>query len=316
MDHDAIKKSLEDALGEEIRISVPMRDYTTLRVGGVADFFYETADIDKIIQAINCCFDKKIPYIVIGGGSAVVFSDGGFPGLVIHNCSSRISFLTEKNQVIVDAGCPFARIITESASRSLSGLEWWFGIPGTIGGAIYNNSSVTGHNIAEIVKNLTLIIPPHQGAPAQVKQVSGDWMQFGQRSSRIKSWTGDKPVILTALLQLRQQRKDEIMERMQQSQKMFYPYNVIDQYFSAGSFFTWPSDFTPEFQFLINQFKLNKLHIGDATVAKDHPDFIINIGNASASDIYELKTQIKDIIKNNSGIEIEDKVEYLGVWTK
>ena len=317
MDHDEIRHQLESALGEEIRISVPMREYTTLRVGGVADFFYETGEIDKIIRVINCCFHNHIPYIVIGGGSAVVFSDAGFPGLVIHNQSSNISFLGEKNQVMVDSGCSFARLITESVARNLSGLEWWYGIPGTIGGAVYKNSSVANHSISEVIRNVTIIIPPRGDSPAQVKQINVDWMNYKDRSSRISTWSGDKPIILTVLLQLRQQQKDEIMERMQTSQKMFSPYNVTDKHYSAGSFFSWPKTSEYDFHSVAKQLNITKLKVGDAVVARDRPDFIINLGNASAADIVELKSQLVAIIKEKNNIRvIEDRVEYLGVWTK
>jgi UDP-N-acetylmuramate dehydrogenase len=316
MDHDAVKRKLEDALGEEVRQSVPMRDYTTLRVGGVADFFYETNQIDKLIIAIDCCHKNKVPYLVIGGGSGIVFSDAGFPGLVIHNITSRISFLTEKNQVMVDSGCTFSRVVTESASRSLSGLEWWYGIPGTIGGAVYNNSSVSNHNIDEVVKNITLILPPDDEHPAQLKQVSVDWMNYHEHTSKLREWQQPKPIILTVLLQLRQQRRDEIMERMQESSKKFYPYNLTDIHHSAGSFFHIAPEEDVNIANLLKDLINKKLNIGDAIVAKDHPDFIVNLGNASASEIFQLKELITKAIKDSGRAKIVDKVEYLGIWAK
>lgn len=315
MDNDAICQKLNDVLGEGVRESVPMREHTTLRVGGVSDFFYETDEIEMLVRAINCCFENKIPYIVIGSGSGIVFSDAGFPGLVIYNRSSRISFLAEKNQVIVDAGCSFSRLVTESASRSLSGVEWWYGIPGTIGGALYNNSTVFGHQISEVIKTVTLLIPPKNDTPAAIKQVDRDWMECHDYSTRLKSWQGNKPVILTALLQLRQQRRDEIMERMRVSQKKFFPFNQTEKHFSAGSFFSIDPNSELDLRSLLVASNIKKLKIGDAAVAKDAPEFIINLGQASATEIFQLKTLAIETVKDKLGVQLKDKVEYLGIWS-
>jgi UDP-N-acetylmuramate dehydrogenase len=285
-------------------------------VGGVADFFYETNEINKLIIAIDCCHKNHVPYLVIGGGSGVVFSDAGFPGLVIHNITSRISFLTEKNQVMVDSGCTFSRVVTESASRSLSGLEWWYGIPGTIGGAVYNNSSVSNHSIDEVVKNITLILPPKDDQPTQLKQVSVEWMEYREHTSILREWQNSKPIILTVLLQLRQQRRDEIMDKMQESLKKFYPYNLTDLHHSAGSFFHIIPDGDIDIPALLKAVNNKKLNIGDAIIAKDHPDFIVNLGNASASEIFQLKEMISNAVKNSGNANIIDKVEYLGIWAK
>jgi len=185
MDHDQIQTVLHKVLGDDLKNDVSLRDYTTMRVGGASDFFYEAKVIDNLILALRACFEHDIPYIVLGSGSNVIFSDAGFPGLVVHNMTSNVSFIPEKSQVIVDSGTIYARLITEAASRGFGGIEYWFGLPGTIGGAVHNNAETWGHDMGEVVKQVTMMLPPADGKPERIEQVGIEWMQYRYRGSRL-----------------------------------------------------------------------------------------------------------------------------------
>ncbi len=328
MDHDQIQTVLHKVLGDDLKNDVSLRDYTTMRVGGASDFFYEAKVIDNLILALRACFEHDIPYIVLGSGSNVIFSDAGFPGLVVHNMTSNVSFIPEKSQVIVDSGTIYARLITEAASRGFGGIEYWFGLPGTIGGAVHNNAETWGHDMGEVVKQVTMMLPPADGKPERIEQVGIEWMQYRYRGSRLKSWhNGPKPIILTITLQLQQQQKEEVMRRMRELKQGRWALNQPKGAASSGSFFKNPGNHpthdrdhtgepTDSAGWLLEQVGAKKMKIGGAGVAKEHANFLINTGLASAADIRELASELKTKVKQQFDVSLEEEVQYLGVWSK
>ncbi len=315
-----IIKELDGVLENE-----PLMNYTTMRVGGVADFVYVAEKIDDLIKALRLCFVHRIPYLIFGSGSNIIASDAGFPGLVIINRSSNMAFVPEKSQVIVDAGCVFARLITEAAGRGLGGMEWWFGLPGTIGGALHNNAETWGHNMGEIVKQMTLLFPPTDEHEAKIEQVDVDWMQYQYRTSRLKSWKGEgKPIILTITLQLRRQPKEEILRKMKELKQGRWDLNQPKGVASAGSYFKNPGGPThielgarrPEDSagWLLDQVGAKKISVGGAIASPHHANFLTNTGNASASEVRQLAKLLKEKVKHQFDIDLDEEVEYLGVW--
>lgn len=325
MEHDEIGKILREALGEAVQENVPMRQYTTMRVGGVADYFYQAKTIENLILALHTVFENHIPYLLIAGGSNVIFADAGFPGLVIHNVTTNISFIPETSQIIADSGTIYARLITEAASHGLGGLEYWFGLPGTVGGAAINNAETWGHSMAEVVRQLTLLFPPVGDRVDRIERVPVSWMEYSYRSSKLKSWSdADKPIILTVTLQTQQQHKEEIMRRMKEYKQGRWDLNQPKGLASAGSFFKNPGGPTheegkslpPEASagWLLEQVGAKQLTVGQAAVAKQHANFLVNLGNASAQDIYQLAKELKRRVKEQFDIDLEEEVQYLGAW--
>ena len=315
-----IIKELDHVLENE-----PLMNYTTMRVGGVADFVYIAEKIDDLIKALRVCFVHRIPYLIFGSGSNIIASDAGFPGLVIINCSQNMAFVSEKSQVIVDSGCVFARLITEAAGRGLGGMEWWFGLPGTIGGAVHNNAETWGHSMGEIVKQITLLFPPTGESEAKMEQVDVKWMQYQYRSSRLKTWHGEgKPIILTVTLQLRRQPKEEILRKMKELKQGRWDLNQPKGVASAGSYFKNPGGSShddavthrPEDSagWLLDQVGAKNITIGHATPSSHHANFITNTGSASASEIKELAKLLKEKVKLKFDVDLDEEVEYLGVW--
>ncbi len=316
---------LREALGEGVKENLPLRDYTTLRVGGVADFVFEAHTVDDLMKALKTCFEHHIPYLLIAGGSNMVVADAGFPGLAIINRTQNIAFIPEKSQVIVDSGCIYARLITEAASHSLGGLEYWFGLPGTIGGAVHNNAETWGHDMSEVVKQITIMVPPHGDAPASIEQVPMEWMEYRYRDSKLKSWQGtDKPIILTITLQLRQMPKEEIMRRMKELKQGRWDLNQPKGVASAGSYFRNPggpshrdsASRKPEDSagWLLDQVGAKRIKVGQATPSDQHANFITNLGMASARDVRQLATELKQKVKEKFDVDLIEEVEYVGVW--
>ncbi len=322
---------LKEKFKEDLKEHEVMRNHTTMHVGGVADFYFEAKTVDDIIRAVDAAIEINIPYLVIGGGSNLIFSDFGFAGLVIRNLTTNIAFMMEKSQVIVDSGVNLQKLILESVSHNLAGLEFLFGVPGTVGGAIYGDAGANGQSIGDYVKYVTLLIPGENGEKSQVVQKSAEWFEFNYRSTKLKNMTGyKKPVILSARIQLAQSRQEEIMRRLNtyKNKRMAnYP-----EGFSSGSFFKNPIPeglenivcsgrrTMPQLPkertagYMLEKSGAKKLKSGGAKVSAKHANFIINSDDAKAQDVRQLAEQMRNVVREKFQITLEEEVEYVGQW--
>ncbi|MCL5407076.1 MAG: UDP-N-acetylmuramate dehydrogenase [Patescibacteria group bacterium] len=323
-------KKLTDVL-KSVREHVVMRDFTTLRIGGVADYFFEAKTIDDLIKAVRTAVDFKIPYFILGNGSNILFSDYGFAGLVIKNTTTNIAIMKEKSQVIVDSGVMLPRLIMELASNDLAGLEFLYGVPGTIGGALHGNAGAWGNAIGDYLKNLTVLEKdPENGIP-KVSQYDTSWLDFSYRSSKLKKIKSkEKPVILTARFQLARSQKEEIIRRLNAIQKKRQATQPIG--LSAGSVFRNPipkelknisgsgTKNMPEFLkertagFMLDQAGAKKLKVGSAEVSNVHANFILNKNGAKGSEVRSLIEQMRDSVNEKFGVVLEEEIEYIGQW--
>jgi len=304
-----ISKKIQKILGRGVRENVNLADYTTMKVGGAARYFYVADDIKNFMKAIIFIQDEKIPYIIIGGGSNIIVSDKGFDGLVILNKASNISFIPEKAQVIVDSGVSLMRLIMESANRDLGGIECLYGIPGTVGGAVYGNAGSNETEIASFIKSITLI-----DSNNKIIRVKPDWLMADYRSTKLKNLkkSGKKsPIILTVTFQLSHHKKEEISRKIQYFKVLReekQPYNKP----SAGSIFkNVGREKEKRAGYILDQVGAKKLKVGGAEVSKKHANFIVNFKNATSGDIIELIEGMKKLAHDNYGVELEEEVELI-----
>jgi len=308
--NDVDNKLLNDL--PDAKHNVVLRDYVSLKVGGVADYFYIARDIGELTRAVTAAYKNQIPYFILAGGYNVVPSDSGFPGLVIKNESSNIVFGSGASTAIVDSGVHTSKLINLAASRDLGGLEFLFGVPGTVGGAIYGNAGAFNYEIGDFVKSVTLLIP--QDGKILTETKPGDWMNFSYRSSRLKTSYKDqifKPVILTVTLQLVQRRKDEIMRLVHDNLKQKRQNQPLEER-SAGSFFKNPDKYAAGY--LLEEVGAKKLRAGGASFSKKHANFLVNKKNATASDVRELAEKAKELVGEKFNIPLEEEIEYIGRW--
>lgn len=324
-------KFLADHLKTGLREHELMRDHTTMQVGGVADFYYEANSISDVINGVKVAKSINLPYFILGGGSNVIFSDYGFPGLVIKNNSKNIAFMNEKSQVIIDAGVPLIKLILEATSNNLSGLEFLYGVPGTVGGAVYGNAGAFGQSIGDFIKNATILLPGGENEEPQVIRVDNKWFEFNYRSSKIKRTLGQKkPVILTLHLQLAQNRQEEIMRRLNSFKKKKWDAQPMGM--SSGCIFKNPIPETlvnvsgrgsknmPEFPkertagFMLDHAGAKKLKIGNVKVSSKHANFILNSGNAKAQEVRQLAEAMRLVVQKKYHIDLNEEVEYIGQW--
>jgi len=310
-----IELTLEKELGEGLKKNVILRDYVSIGVGGVADFFYTAKTIDQLVKAVMVAHELKLPYFILSGGNNIIPSDSGFPGIVIKNDSGNIAFSGDNSQVIVDSGVSLGKLINLAAGRDLGGLEFLFGVPGTVGGAVYGNAGAFNYEISDFVKSVILLIPKEE--KMVVVKKDADWFDFAYRSSKLKTdfmVERYKPVILTVKLQLVRRRKDEILGMMQQNlQKKKESQPVGEK--SVGSFFKNPTDNGGNSAgYLLDQAGAKKLKIGGAAFSKMHANYLVNRKNATAGDIRRLAEKAKDLVKERFNVDLEEEAEYIGKW--
>jgi len=315
-----IDNQLKLELGENFQTNVVLRDFTSMKVGGVCDYFFRAKNIEELIKAVSVAIKLGVPYFILGGGFNIIFSDIGFPGLVIKNESHDLHFLPSKGEVIADSGVNLANLINESASRDLGGLEFLFGVPGTIGGAVYNNAGAFGQSITNLLKFVTILIPNKKNGDYKIVRYRADWLIGSYRQSRLKDLATKttleepRPVLLTIKLQLTQSKREVILNRMRSNLKWRRDHQpLLDM--SSGSFFKNPGETREQSAgFLLDQVGAKKIHIGKASVSKKHANFVINRGGAKADEIKRLAEQLKIKVRDSYRITLEEEVEYVGRW--
>ncbi|MBU1102252.1 UDP-N-acetylmuramate dehydrogenase [Patescibacteria group bacterium] len=174
--------------------NVSLANHTTFRIGGAARYFCVAKDRDEFLAAARAAKEKNISLFVLGGGSNLLVADEGFGGLVIKNQISKTKYRKENGmlKIFCDTGVPLTKIILETTRQGYSGAEWGFGIPGTIGGAIYGNAGRLGQAIAQVVESVRAM-----DKNLNEKEISATECEFGYRGSRFKK-TGE--IILNATL--------------------------------------------------------------------------------------------------------------------
>lgn len=286
---------------EQVWAQEPMKKHTTFRVGGCARYLVEPGDVQQLSAVVNACREQKVPYYVVGNGSNLLVSDAGYNGVIIHLFKNMSEIRTEGNHMILQAGALLARAARTACREGLSGLEFASGIPGTVGGALVVNAGAYGGEMKDVVSRVTVLTS--EGEP---REYTKEQMAFGYRRSRLTEEAG---IVLETEFTLHPGRTEEIQARMEELKEK----RVLKQpleYASAGSTFK-----RPEGHFagkLIEDAGLRGFRIGDAQVSEKHCGFVINRGNASASEIAEVIRQVQDRVYAHSGVRLQTEVKFLG----
>ena len=281
---------------ENINIS----KYTTYKVGGIAKVLVYPKNIKKLISLIKFIDKEKIKYKILGNGSNTLFSSKTYDGVIIK--------LDELNEIEVfgtkikaGAGASLVKVALLAAKKSLAGLEFAAGIPGTIGGAVYMNAGAYKSDMGYVIQNVKVLTPDYK-----VITMTNKELKFHYRDSFFQHHKGY--ICLEATLKLVKGNRNSIMEvnnerkkRRIESQPLEYP--------SAGSVFR-----NPEGMFagkLIEDLGLKGLTRGGAQISKKHANFIINKGKASAEDIKALIDFVSESVYDKYGIKLKVEQEFV-----
>jgi UDP-N-acetylmuramate dehydrogenase len=286
----------------ETKLCENLSAYTSLKIGGKADLFYELREVTKIEPLINIANKLKIPHLILGGGSNIVFSEKGFRGLIIHIKASSISI--KENFLHTDAGTLLSKLVQTSLQNNLAGMENLAGLPGTIGGAIRGNAGANGTEIKDILEE-ALLYHPQRG----IHKEKNEYFVFSYRHSIVK----EKPeIILSAKFRLKKVNEQEIEILRARIKELFLDRQQRQPAGkTSGSFFKNHSTEMPA-GLLLDQSGCKGMRVGDAEISKKHANWIMNLGKARQKDVIKLAKMARKRVKRHFNIILEPEVQLVG----
>jgi UDP-N-acetylmuramate dehydrogenase len=306
----------------KIKEKIPLKEYTTFKIGGPARYFFVAKSKKDLKNAILWAKKKKLLFFILGGGSNVLFSDKGFNGLVIKIQNTQYEIRNTK--IVAEAGVPLQKLVLESAKKGLSELENLAGIPGTLGGAIWGNAGAFGREIGDLVEEVKVL--EVKGSRLKVKRLKNKECEFGYRESIFKR--KKNLIILEATLKLKKGKRKEIEEKIKEILRLRKEKQPLG-FPSAGSVFKnvpvekVPKEIREKFKeeikdgflpagVLIEAAGLKGFQIEGAKISEKHANFIVNVGKAKASDVKELIEKIKKEVKKKFKVQLEEEIKLVG----
>jgi UDP-N-acetylmuramate dehydrogenase len=287
--------------GITCQADVCLAPYTTFHIGGPAALLVEPRDEEQLVSTLRAIRESGVYALVLGRGSNLLLPDEGIRGVVVRTCALD-AITTEGHTLTARGGASLAQITRTAQKAGLSGLEFAYGIPGTLGGALFMNAGAYGGEMSQVVTSVRL----YDADKDEIMVLSGEQMQFAYRHSVLQAhpeWS-----VLSATLTLVPDDAEHIDSRMQdymtrrrEKQPLNYP--------SAGSVFKRPAGAFAGA--LIEESGLKGYSVGGAMVSQKHAGFIVNTGGATARDVVVLIEHIKQTVYRDHGIELETEIHIL-----
>ena len=311
---------LRQFLSDRARAGESLSRHTTSRIGGPADLLVEAASAGDLRDLVLEARRRSVPVLVLGGGANVLVSDTGVRGLTIVNKARRLEFL-DGGRVRAESGVVLPTLARECIARSLSGLEWAVGVPGTVGGAVVGNAGAHGRDTASDVKRVWIL-----GPDSRVREWTVDELEFEYRNSRIKQearrWMREpgadtqcairdtRYVALEA--EFRLARGDRVDLERRAAEFNEYRRRTQPPGASIGSMFKNPPDDAAGR--LIDAAGLKRLRVGNAEISSVHANFFVNLGGATARDVMALIERARRTVREQFDVELELEIELVGDW--
>lgn len=315
-----------NSLGSDrLKFDEPLSKHTYFKIGGPADLLYEAKTSEELKTAVQTAIMHKIPYLVIGGGSNILVTETGFRGLVIKNRSSSIILkgfaggvdkgkLDLKEAIVQsDSGVPANLLIRYTLDQGLSGLEEMLGLPGSVGGAVYNNSHHLDKLFGDHIVEVEAI-----SADGEIKKYTQKELQFDYDYSIFHK---TKEIVLSATFQLKRGDKDALWEiansavkRRATTQPLGIPSSgcMFKNIPLADAMRLGTPDTTQSVGYLLDKAGLKGLAVGGASVSQVHANFIVNDGTATSKDVLALIEDIRHKVKAKYGVDLELEVIVIG----
>ena len=281
----------------QIQKNVDLKQFTTYHTGGPARFFAAAPDWQAFFHLREFARKEKVPFLILGGGSNVLFADEGYPGMVILNRMDKVAFHPEA--VTAEGGVYLMKLIALAAQRNLGGISALANVPGTLGGAVYGNAGTRDLWIGDALLSV-IILPENGDSPLNISQEA---CQFGYRTSVFKK---TKDIVLAATLKLKPSPAGMIRIEVNEYIKNRMAKQPVG--LSCGSFFKNPTHF-PSAGWLIEQAGCKGMKEGGAMVSEKHANFILNTGNATTKDILTLALKVHQMVKEKTNTVLEPEVQ-------
>lgn len=293
--------ALAEEHGCKVAVNAPLSAATTFRVGGPADLLIDLPST-AAAAVVRCCKEQGIPTLWLGNGSNLLVGDGGFRGAVLRlaDKDSRPRLL-ENGDIYAPAGISLKKLCLFAREHSLTGLEFAYGIPGTVGGALYMNAGAYDGEMSHVTVSADCLTKDGKTVTFTAEELA-----LGYRHTALME---REDIVLGVTLRLKKgdeaqiaARMKELLSRRQEKQPLEYP--------SAGSFFKRP---TGHFAgALIEKTGLKGLTVGGAQVSEKHAGFIINRGGATAADVCRLCEEVQRRVFEAQGVRLEPEVRFVG----
>jgi UDP-N-acetylenolpyruvoylglucosamine reductase len=321
------RNGLKQLCGDRLREHEPLARYTTFKIGGPADYFFDAKTTDEFVRAITVGRTLPVPVFILGGGTNVLIGDRGIRGFVIKNSTSAIRIKgmrgavrggsAQKGLVFVEAGSGviFNSLVRFTVEEGLGGLEMHLGLPGTVGGAIFMNSKWThpAGYVGDVVSQAEILTPENKRII-----VPKTYFQFGYDTSSIQK---TKDIVLSVVFALAADTKERLWRVATESieyRRKTQPQGV----FTAGCAFKNISEAeavsvptpnqTRSAGFLIDHAGLKGTRVGDAEISGVHANFIVNRGKARAADVVQLLELVRSKVKEKFGVVLTEEIIRVG----
>lgn len=298
-----LPEELRQLFGECYFPNCQLAPYTTVGFGGVVEHLVEAQSSQELIAAARLAKKFHLPFAVVGGGSGILASEVGYPGVVIINKTSRIMFDGTSSQVVVDSGVGIDRLLNAAAAKGLGGLEFLTAVPGTIGGAVVTGAYFADRSIIGAVREIVIFVPNSDGG--EVISVPGSELP-DHSGERIFPESNGQPVLLSARLQFARIDQAEILRRLFEMRKNRHRILTGQR---LGYVFNKPVN-------SLNQLnhQLLRLRINGAILDSRDLDVIVRQGRKTTADDFRKLINLIRRTANEQGIELEERVHYLGYW--
>ena len=294
--------ALAQAEGCAVRTQEPLAQHTTFRIGGPAALWVEVPTADVMAELHRACAESRVPCVVLGCGSNVLAYDAGFNGVILHPAATEFTQIAVTGgTVTAGAGAKLSALAVCARDHGLSGLEFAYGIPGSVGGAVYMNAGAYGGEIKDVLVRCTVLTRDHR-----IETRPAGALALAYRHSALMD---DDAIVLSAEFALTPGDPEQIgaqmndyMARRKAKQPLDLP--------SAGSTFKRPAGAFAGA--LIEQCGLKGARVGDAQVSEKHAGFIVNLGNATAGNVRALISHVQKVVEMETGFRLECEIRTLG----
>lgn len=301
MSNTEVIYNLAKILDCDARKNEPMSKHTSFKIGGEAEAYIKVNNLSCLSTLLKECKSSDVDFLLLGNGSNLLVSDSGIKGAVLRlDGDFRNITLIDDTTVYCGAGASLAYLCKFALKCGLTGLEFAWGIPGTVGGAVFMNAGAYGSEMKDIVYSVAHITPD-----GVIGRTEKDDLQFGYRTSVYRQ---NGYIITGVTLKLKkgvsddiQAKMDNYLARRSSKQPLEYP--------SAGSVFKRPKDNYAGA--LIEQCGLKGKTLGGAQVSDKHAGFIINKSNASADDVKGLISEVQDTVLEKTGYKLEREIIFI-----
>ncbi len=278
--------------------------HCTFRIGGPADLFLRPRSESELCDAIRLCRQAAVPCYVLGNGSNILFSDAGFRGAVISTSGLESALALEDRVLTASAGCTLLQLCRYAQKNGLTGLEFAYGIPGTVGGAVYMNAGAYDGEIRNVLQDAVVL-----DCGGTVRTMTAAELEFSYRHSILEDCGA---CVLQARFQLVHgdkariaEKMDELMNRRREKQPLDKP--------SAGSTFKRPQGAFAAA--LIDRCGLRGYRVGGAAVSEKHCGFVVNVGGATCADVLQLCRNVSEKVRAQTGYVLEKEIRVVGQTT-